>query len=57
VGLTWVSIGLVYRRPATLGGRATDDLTGECGEVPGSFQIAIEHRPDLGATQKKTRQR
>jgi hypothetical protein len=43
VGLVRVSIGLVYRRPATLGRRAAGDLAEECGEVPGSAPVAIEH--------------
>jgi hypothetical protein len=31
VGLVRVSIGLVYRRPAALGGRTADDLAEEYG--------------------------
>jgi hypothetical protein len=42
VGLVRVSIGLVYRRPATLDGRA-GDLADECCEVTGSAPVAIEH--------------
>jgi hypothetical protein len=51
VGLVRVSIGLVYRRPATLGGRAADDLADECGEVTGSVEIAIEHEGALIAAE------
>jgi hypothetical protein len=51
VGLVRVSIGLVDRRPATLGGRATDRLTDERGEVTGSIEIAIEHEAALIAAE------
>jgi len=51
VGLVRVSIGLVYRRPANPGGRATDDLADKCGEVPGSIDVAIEHEGALFAAE------
>jgi hypothetical protein len=51
VGLVQISNGLVYRRPATRGGRATDHLTDECGEVTGSAPVAIEHEGALIAAE------
>ena len=39
-GLTWVSSGLVYRRPATLGGRAARSLD-QVGEVAGGVEVTI----------------
>jgi hypothetical protein len=55
--LVRVSIGLVYRRPATLGGRGLGDLAEECGEVTGGAPVAIEHEGALIAADVRSDRR
>ena len=57
VGLTWVSLGLVSRRPATRGGRTTGHLDHKLGKVPGGIEITIEYEAALVAGKHSDTQR
>src|SRR4030088_410555 len=51
-GLVWGSIGLVYRRPRTLGEDVPPvDLVHERVEVAGGVEVAIEHEVALIASE------
>jgi hypothetical protein len=47
----WVSLGLVYRRPANSGRTCRRNLVHELGEVAGGVEIAIEHEAALIASE------